>query len=206
MIYSFEQSILFTGFIFESAKTTRIIERIINMFLGFTFVFIGLVILFAVIGVPILIGYFVYKDADKRVDTIPILWALLSALAPFYIGLVIYLIVRKDYPLKSEYGRYNEYRSYNNYNNQDYTSQNYNSEEYQNQDSDQSGSSYTYEYAEGYKQQPEHKKMPGWGKALLIIGIIVCVVLAISFFVNLFNFFTWNFNYSSLYPMCSLFF
>lgn len=54
------------------------------------------------VGIPVAIGILVYRDARKRVDCTPILWALVAALAPCYIGLILYLIIRKDYPLKQQ--------------------------------------------------------------------------------------------------------
>ena len=65
----------------------------------FLLLFIPLILLFAV-GIPIIIGVCVYRDASRRVDCSPWLWALVAALVPSCIGLVIYLIVRRDYPLK----------------------------------------------------------------------------------------------------------
>ena len=47
------------------------------------------------VTLPILIGVYVYKDASRRgMNTV--LWALLSAFGPGFVGLIIYLIVRKD--------------------------------------------------------------------------------------------------------------
>lgn len=62
------------------------------------------VILLFSLGLPVLIGVCVYRDASKRVDCTPMLWALVAALVPSFIGLVIYLIIRKDYPLIEEAG------------------------------------------------------------------------------------------------------
>ena len=62
---------------------------------------IPLVLLFT-IGIPIIVGVVVYRDANKRVDCNPWLWALIAALVPSFIGVVIYVIVRRDYPLKPE--------------------------------------------------------------------------------------------------------
>jgi len=48
-----------------------------------------------VLIVPILVGVFVYKDASSRgMDAI--LWALVAALAPSFVGLIIYMIVRSN--------------------------------------------------------------------------------------------------------------
>ena len=62
---------------------------------------IPLVLLFT-IGIPLIVGIVVYRDANKRVDCNPWLWALVAALVPSFIGVVIYVIIRRDYPLKSE--------------------------------------------------------------------------------------------------------
>lgn len=52
------------------------------------------------VGIPLIIGVVVYRDANKRVDCSPWLWALVAALVPSFVGVVIYLIIRNDYPLK----------------------------------------------------------------------------------------------------------
>ena len=45
--------------------------------------------------VPIVVGVFVYKDALSRgMDAI--LWALVAALTPSFVGLIIYMIARSD--------------------------------------------------------------------------------------------------------------
>lgn len=46
--------------------------------------------------IPISIAVFVYKDAKMR-GMEPILWALVAALIPSFIGLIIYLIVRSGH-------------------------------------------------------------------------------------------------------------
>ena len=46
-------------------------------------------------AIPIIIGYYVYKDAkQRRMDAV--LWTLVAVLVPGFIGLIIYLIVRED--------------------------------------------------------------------------------------------------------------
>ena len=65
----------------------------------FIILLIPVILLFS-IALPILIGVCVYRDASKRVDCSPLLWALVAALVPSFIGLVIYLIIRRDYPIK----------------------------------------------------------------------------------------------------------
>lgn len=61
----------------------------------FSFVAVMLMILFN-LAVPICIGVFVYRDAKTR-GMEPILWALVAALVPSFIGLIIYLVVRSGY-------------------------------------------------------------------------------------------------------------
>jgi|GEM_PF-300341 len=58
-------------------------------------IFILLTLLVAVI--PVAIGLYVFKDAKKR-GMNAALWTLLSVLAPGFIGLIIYLIVRGEHP------------------------------------------------------------------------------------------------------------
>lgn len=55
-----------------------------------------ILILLAILAVPILLGVFVYRDAKSR-GMEPLLWALIAVLAPSFIGLIIYLVVRKDH-------------------------------------------------------------------------------------------------------------
>ena len=69
----------------------------------FILLIMGLILIFAV-GLPILAAILVYHDANKRIDCSPWLWALAAAFVPCYIGVIIYLIIRKDYPLKSGAG------------------------------------------------------------------------------------------------------
>ena len=64
------------------------------------FMFFLIVALIALV-IPITVGVLVYRDAEKRVDCNPWLWALIAALAPSFVGLIIYLIIRNDYPLKA---------------------------------------------------------------------------------------------------------
>ena len=61
----------------------------------FSFFAVMLMILFN-LAVPICIGVFVYRDAKTR-GMEPILWALVAALVPSFIGLIIYLIVRSSH-------------------------------------------------------------------------------------------------------------
>ena len=54
----------------------------------------GILLLF--MAVPIVIGVAVYKDAKAR-GMEPWLWALVSALVPYCIGLIIYLVMRTSH-------------------------------------------------------------------------------------------------------------
>lgn len=124
---------------------------------AFTLLMVIPVILIFAIGIPIIIGVFVYRDAEKRVDCSPWLWALVAALVPSYIGLVVYLIVRRDYPLRSQAG--------------------------QNLRKDAAENSAYYQ--ENYEAQavPTKTGLPTWAKALIIIGaviLIICIVALIG--------------------------
>lgn len=114
---------------------------------------IPLILIFT-IGIPVVIAVCVYRDANKRVDCSPWLWALVAALVPSCIGLIVYLIVRRDYPLKSADGQ--AYRS------------------------DQ-GAESTY-YQENYERQAAetHNGLPTWAKALIIIGAVIIGICIIS--------------------------
>ena len=57
------------------------------LFGAFAVLMIIPVILIFTIGIPIVIAVCVYKDADKRVDCSPWLWALVAALVPSYPGI-----------------------------------------------------------------------------------------------------------------------
>lgn len=57
------------------------------------FLIIYLVVL---IGVPVLIGVYVYRDASRR-GMNAVLWTLVAVLAPMFVGLIIYLLVRSGY-------------------------------------------------------------------------------------------------------------
>ena len=57
-----------------------------------------LIIIYIIVGLllmvaPILIGVIVYLDAIKRKVSSPLVWALIAALVPFYLGLLIYVLV-----------------------------------------------------------------------------------------------------------------
>lgn len=51
------------------------------------------------IAVPVAVGVYVYRDAKRR-NMNPALWTLIAILAPGFIGLIIYLIIRSNYSSK----------------------------------------------------------------------------------------------------------
>lgn len=116
----------------------------------------SLFIFFFVLTFPILVGVLVYRDANKRVDASPWLWAIVAALAPSFIGVIIYLIIRKDYPLKSGYDK------------------NYRDEE----------TSYYQEEYDNKAVEPK-TGMPTWAKVLLIISVIVGAIIIIAGIVSI---------------------
>ena len=73
------------------------------------FMSVFLLVFLCALAIPLLVGILVYRDADKRVDCNPWLWALIAALAPSFVGLIIYLIIRGDYPLKDPVYTYDEF-------------------------------------------------------------------------------------------------
>lgn len=77
----------------------------------FALAFFGvfLLVFLCALAIPLLVGILVYRDADKRVDCNPWLWALIAALAPSFVGLIIYLVVRGDFPLKAPTYTYDEF-------------------------------------------------------------------------------------------------
>ncbi len=52
---------------------------------------IGLFVIMFMVA-PLLIGVFVYKHASKHPIGQPLQWALICALTPLYIGLMIYMV------------------------------------------------------------------------------------------------------------------
>ena len=52
--------------------------------------------LVVLVGIPVLIGIYVYRDAKSRGMNAP-LWTLIAVLAPVFVGLIIYLLVRGSY-------------------------------------------------------------------------------------------------------------
>lgn len=57
---------------------------------------IHLIIILTVLAVFILIGVYVYKDANAR-GMNGLLWAIVAMFAPSFIGIIVYLIVRENY-------------------------------------------------------------------------------------------------------------
>lgn len=158
------------------------------MYLIGSMLILFIILLGLVFGIvlPVLAAVLVYRDAKKRVDCSPWLWALVAGLVPCFIGVVVYLIVRKDYPLKREYG-------YNCYNAGGYSGAGCagGNDCPQGQNDGEQYRSYEQEDGEGaqyssaYSQPPQQKSgMPTWGKVLLIIGgaaaAICLVALAVS--------------------------
>ncbi len=60
------------------------------------FIVLWFIIILVAIAVPIVIGVLVYRDAKRQEMSTPLGWALVAALAPSLIGLVIYLVVRSS--------------------------------------------------------------------------------------------------------------
>lgn len=58
--------------------------------------FILFPVLLVLLLVPILIGIYVYRDAKRRQMNAPV-WTIVAVLAPTFIGLIIYLLVRSNY-------------------------------------------------------------------------------------------------------------
>lgn len=58
---------------------------------------ISILFLFLLILLPVIVGTYVYNDAKSR-DMNALVWMLIAALAPFLIGLIIYLLVRSSHP------------------------------------------------------------------------------------------------------------
>ncbi|MEF9922614.1 MAG: hypothetical protein RR769_06800 [Anaerovoracaceae bacterium] len=125
-------------------------------------------ILLFVLGVPIVIGVFVYKDAVKR-ETNPWLWTIVAALTPSFIGLIVYLIVRNDYPLKGT----------NNFNYQTSGQNTYGENTYEQK-------TYTNEDGEAFSQTvtPNHS-IPTWGKVLIIIGCVLIFAFIVTAIISM---------------------
>ncbi len=61
-----------------------------------SFILVMIVAFLLVIIIPAAIGIYVYNDAKKRKMN-AVLWALISILAPGFIGLIVYLVVRNEH-------------------------------------------------------------------------------------------------------------
>lgn len=61
------------------------------VFLPWIFLIPIIVLLFLI--APILIGIVVYKDALRKHVQSPAVWAIIAALVPFYIGLLLYAVI-----------------------------------------------------------------------------------------------------------------
>lgn len=68
--------------------------------MAYSIVFVPLMLLAILlcIALPLFLGVFVYQDAKAR-GMEPLVWALIAVLAPSFIGLIIYLVVRRDHVL-----------------------------------------------------------------------------------------------------------
>lgn len=55
-----------------------------------------LIVIMAVLTIFIMIGVYVYKDANAR-GMNGLLWAIVAMFAPSFIGIIVYLIVRENY-------------------------------------------------------------------------------------------------------------
>lgn len=64
------------------------------------FAIIVLAIIALCVAIPLIIGFYVYKDAKKR-NMNYVLWTILSVAAPCFIGFIIYLILRSERPVSS---------------------------------------------------------------------------------------------------------
>lgn len=145
-----------------------------------------LILLFT-LGVPIIIAVFVYRDAKKR-DTNALLWALVSAFAPSFIGLIIYLIVRNDFKLK-EFQYSGETASQAEY-------VHVNPESNCESSCETNSSSYTSdEKPSETKSAPatKHNKIPTWGKVLIVLGIALVVISLISICIMIYQFFNYSY-------------
>jgi len=61
-------------------------------FVFLPFIIIPLIALLVVVA-PLIIGFMVYSDARRRGNEAPMMWAIVAALVPFYIGLLLYLLI-----------------------------------------------------------------------------------------------------------------
>ena len=71
--------------------------QLANIFTAGLGIGVGVFFLFILIfcvALPLVIGILVYRDARNQAISAPLLWAILAALAPSFIGLIVYLVVR----------------------------------------------------------------------------------------------------------------
>lgn len=73
---------------------------------------IFIAILLLTIILPIFIGVYVYRDADKR-GMNPLLWLLIVVLVPGFIGFILYLILRSSSESNKRCSNCNSYVDYN---------------------------------------------------------------------------------------------
>ena len=66
------------------------------MLMSLNIVLFLIVYLVVLVGIPVLIGVYVYRDASRR-GMNAVLWTLVAVLAPVFVGLIIYLLVRGSY-------------------------------------------------------------------------------------------------------------
>jgi len=59
-----------------------------------------------VLAIPVLVGALVYRDAKQREGCNPWLWAIIAAVVPSFVGVIIYVIVRADFPVKTSYDEF----------------------------------------------------------------------------------------------------
>ena len=72
-------------------------ENHLDTFFGFTMFFFILFLLICLV-ITLLIGIFVYRDAQRhRMNAA--MWAFVAVFTPGFVGLIIYLILREDQPL-----------------------------------------------------------------------------------------------------------
>ncbi|OLR56788.1 hypothetical protein BHK98_12365 [Hornefia porci] len=133
-----------------------------------------LVLLLCGLIVPIIIAVLVCQDARKRQGCTPWLWALIAVFTPGFIGVVIYLLVRHDYPLKPEYvaRRYEQQyeQRYDRAPGEGYGT---------------SGEGYAPDGENRYREEYDNRAvptgLPTWAKVV----IVVALVLAAIFFLTL---------------------
>lgn len=66
------------------------------MLMSLNVVLFLVVYLAVLVGIPVLVGVYVFRDASRR-GMNAVLWTLVAVLAPVFVGLIIYLLVRGSY-------------------------------------------------------------------------------------------------------------